>query len=92
MKALLLIAEAVQADGRQVTSAMVDGARAEGATVVEIHDTVLIAAAFCMFNQYVDGLGTLAPDDPQRYVAAARLKGASSATRGVTCVDVVLAG
>jgi uncharacterized peroxidase-related enzyme len=71
MKALLRIAAAVQADGRQVTSAMVDGARAEGATDVEIHDTVLIAAAFCMFNRYVDGLGTLAPDDPQRYVAAA---------------------
>jgi uncharacterized peroxidase-related enzyme len=71
VKALLRIAAAVQAGGRQVTSAMVDGARAEGATDVEIHDTVLIAAAFCMFNRYVDGLGTLAPDDPQRYVVAA---------------------
>lgn len=38
-----------------------------GATDREIHDTVLIAAAFCMFNRYVDGLGTLAPSDPAAY-------------------------
>ena len=42
-------------------------ARAEGATDVEIHDTVLIAAAFCMFNRYVDGLATLTPADPAAY-------------------------
>jgi uncharacterized peroxidase-related enzyme len=71
LKALLRIAAAVQAGGREVTSAMIAGARAEGATDLEIHDTVLIAAAFCMFNRYVDGLGTLTPDDPQRYRAAA---------------------
>jgi hypothetical protein len=35
---------------------------------MEIHDTVLIAAAFCMFNRYVDGLGTWAPTDRQFYV------------------------
>jgi hypothetical protein len=46
---------------------MVEAARAEGATDLEIHDTVLIAAAFCMFNRYVDGLGTLAPTDPSVY-------------------------
>jgi hypothetical protein len=51
---------------------MVTAARDEGATDVEIHDTVLIAAAFCMYNRYVDGLGTLAPTDPADY-----LKGAS---------------
>jgi hypothetical protein len=45
----------------------VAAARAEGATDVEIHDTVLIAAAFCMFNRYVDGLATVAPDDPAVY-------------------------
>jgi hypothetical protein len=28
---------------------------------------VLIAAAFCMFNRYVDGLATWAPTDPERY-------------------------
>jgi hypothetical protein len=42
-------------------------ARREGATDVEIHDTVLIAAAFCMFNRYVDGLGTWQPDQPELY-------------------------
>lgn len=71
LRALLRIAGAVQEDGRKVTSAMVEAARAEGATDVEIHDTVLIAAAFCMYNRYVDGLGTHAPDDPEGYAKAA---------------------
>ena len=61
MRALLAVAALVQQGGTQVTEAAVDAARAEGATDVEIHDTVLIAAAFCMFNRYVDGLGTIAP-------------------------------
>ena len=47
-------------------------ARAEGATDTEIHDTVLIAAAFCMFNRYVDGLATIAPDDPDLYTSRAQ--------------------
>jgi uncharacterized peroxidase-related enzyme len=69
LRALLRIATAVRQDGRAVTAELVDAARAEGATDVEVHDTVLIAAAFCMLNRYVDGLGTLAPDDPDRYRA-----------------------
>lgn len=72
LRALLRIAGAVQQDGRKVTTAMVDTAHAAGATDLEIHDTVLIAAAFCMYNRYVDGLGTLAPDNPARYADAAR--------------------
>jgi uncharacterized peroxidase-related enzyme len=67
MKALLDIAGAVQQGGLAVTSELADAARAAGATDTEIHDTVLIAAAFCMFNRYVDGLGTIAPDDPELY-------------------------
>ena len=47
-------------------------ARAEGATDLEIHDTVLIAAAFCMMNRYVDGLATIAPEDPAVYAAGAQ--------------------
>ncbi len=43
-------------------------ARAEGATDIEIHDTVLIAAAFCMYNRYVDGLATWAPQEQQAYI------------------------
>ncbi|MFC5053535.1 carboxymuconolactone decarboxylase family protein [Saccharothrix xinjiangensis] len=69
LKALLRIAGAVQRSGRDVTADMVDAARAQGATDVEIHDTVLIAAAFCMFNRYVDGLGTFAPEGPEGHYA-----------------------
>jgi uncharacterized peroxidase-related enzyme len=72
LNALLSIAGAVQADGRKVTTELVEAARTEGATDTEIHDTVLIAAAFCMYNRYVDGLGTLAPTDPEIYAGAAR--------------------
>ncbi|OLF05048.1 carboxymuconolactone decarboxylase [Actinophytocola xinjiangensis] len=72
LRALLAIAGAVQQDGRKVTTALVDAARETGATDLEIHDTVLIAAAFCMYNRYVDGLGTLAPDNPNVYAQAAQ--------------------
>jgi uncharacterized peroxidase-related enzyme len=71
LRALLHIAGAVQRSGREVTDALVAAARAAGATDVEIHDTVLIAAAFCMYNRYVDGLATWAPEDPAAYAAAA---------------------
>jgi uncharacterized peroxidase-related enzyme len=63
LKALLRIALAVRETGRAVTEELVAAARAEGATDTELHDTVLIAAAFCMFNRYVDGLATVVPDD-----------------------------
>ena len=68
MKSLLAIAESVQKGGRQVTDTQVQEARKNGATDTEIHDTVLIAAAFCMFNRYVDGLGTQAPSDRLFYI------------------------
>jgi len=67
LKALLVIAGKVQQDGKLVTTADVDAARKLGATDLEIHDTVLIAAAFCMYNRYVDGLATWAPTDPAKY-------------------------
>ena len=72
LKALLAIASAVRDSGRAVTTEQVAGARTSGATDAEIHDTVLIAAVFCMFNRYVDGLATTAPDDPALYAASAR--------------------
>ena len=72
LKSLLAIASAVQQSGRNVTTELVTQARAAGATDLEVHDTVLIAALFCMFNRYVDGLGTVAPDDPARYAAGAQ--------------------
>ena len=64
LKALLRIAASVQRGGRNVSSADVAAARAEGATDLEIHDTVLIAAVFCMANRYVDGLATWPPTTP----------------------------
>ena len=67
LKALLGIAGKVQRDGKLVTKADVEAARKEGATDLEIHDTVLIAAAFCMYNRYVDGLGTWQPENPEMY-------------------------
>jgi uncharacterized peroxidase-related enzyme len=67
MKALLNIAGKVQKGGKHVTTSDVERARQEGATDKEIHDTVLIAAAFCMFNRYVDGLATWQPHDPDVY-------------------------
>jgi uncharacterized peroxidase-related enzyme len=67
LKALLAIAGKVRQDGKLVTASDVEVARKLGATDLEIHDTVLIAAAFCMFNRYVDGLGTWQPQDPDMY-------------------------
>ncbi len=67
LKALLVIAAKVQKAGKHVTTVDVETARSEGATDLEIHDTVLIAAAFCMFNRYVDGLDTWQPRDEALY-------------------------
>jgi uncharacterized peroxidase-related enzyme len=68
MKAFLSIASSVQKGGKHVTEQQVIAARSFGATDREIHDVVLIAAAFCMFNRYVDGLATWTPSDRQFYV------------------------
>ncbi|HUD13275.1 MAG TPA: peroxidase-related enzyme [Terracidiphilus sp.] len=72
LKALLVIAGKVQQDGKLVTSADVEAARKQGATDLEIHDTVLIAAAFSMYNRYVDGLGTWQPSEPEMYAQMGR--------------------
>jgi uncharacterized peroxidase-related enzyme len=71
MKALLNIAGKVQQGGKYVTEDDVAAARSHDATDLEIHDTVLIAAVFCMANRYVDGLGTWAPQNPDMYRANA---------------------
>ncbi len=67
MKALLAIAAKVRESGKQVTEELVTNAKAAGATDIEIHDTVLIAALFCLYNRYVDGLNTVTPTDPAYY-------------------------
>jgi len=76
MKALLSIAASVQKSGKHVTATQIEHARSAGATDKEIHDAVLIAAAFCMFNRYVDGLGTWAPQDVRFYVNRAPTRAA----------------
>jgi uncharacterized peroxidase-related enzyme len=70
LRALLAIATKVQQGGTAVKTGDIDAARAEGATDDEIHDTVLIAAAFCMYNRYVDGLATWAPEHRDDYADA----------------------
>jgi len=67
LKALLNIAGKVQVNGKNVTEADVDAARQCGATDRDIHDTVLLAATFSMFNRYVDGLASFTPTDPAAY-------------------------
>jgi uncharacterized peroxidase-related enzyme len=68
MRALLHVAHQVQRGGKHVTEADIVAARAAGATEVELHDAVLIAAAFCMFNRYVDGLATWAWPEKEKFM------------------------
>ena len=67
MKALLTIASQVQESGKSVTTESIQKAKDAGASDIEIHDTVLIAALFCLYNRYVDGLSTATPTDPAFY-------------------------
>ncbi len=69
LRTLLHVAHQVQQSGKQVTEGDIQAARELGATDIEIHDTVLIAAAFCMYNRYVDGLGTWAPKENEAYLS-----------------------
>jgi uncharacterized peroxidase-related enzyme len=68
MRALLQIAHQVQRGGKHITEADIALARASGASDLEIHDTVLIAASFCMFNRYVDGLNTWAWPEKEKFM------------------------
>lgn len=74
LKSLLSIAGSVQKGGKNVTPGQIDRARQNGATDKEIHDTVLIAAVFCMCNRYVDGLGTSAVEDREYYVSRGQMR------------------
>lgn len=67
MKALLTIAAQTQQSGKAVTREAIQKAKDEGASDIEIHDTVLIAALFCLYNRYVDGLATVTPSNPEFY-------------------------
>lgn len=72
MKSLLNIADKVRLGGKNVSEEDIAAAREQGASDLDIHDTVLIAAAFCMFNRYVDGLGATTPEDPAFYEIVGR--------------------
>jgi uncharacterized peroxidase-related enzyme len=72
MKALLHVARLVQKGGKEVSGEAVESAKAAGATDMDVHDTVLIAAMFCMFNRYVDGLATEMPADREMFVGRGR--------------------
>lgn len=67
LEALLNIAGKVQILGKEVSPEDIAAAREQGASDREIHDTVLIAASFSMFNRYVDGLATLTPTEDSVY-------------------------
>ena len=72
LKALLAIAAKVQQSGKAVSSTDIENAKQAGASDRDIHDTVLIAAAFCVFNRYVDGLATITPTDMSSYPLRAK--------------------
>lgn len=73
LKSLLKIAALVQKSGRHVSPGEIQEAKKAGATDQEIHDTVLIAAAFCMFNRYVDGLRATLPDQVEAYAGMGKM-------------------
>lgn len=75
MKALLKIAGQVQKSGRDVTPQSIEAAKTNGASDEEIHDTVLIASAFCMYNRYVDGLATNLPLSKSEYIPMGKRMG-----------------
>jgi uncharacterized peroxidase-related enzyme len=72
LKSLLQIAAKVQQGGRSVLPRDIEQAKEQGASDHDIHDTVLIAATFCMMNRYVDGLATIAPQDMSSYPLRAK--------------------
>lgn len=88
LKALLHIAEKVAKGGLHVTSTDIKAAKETGASDLDIHDTVLIAATFCMFNRYVDGLGATTPDDPGFYEIVGKQRAAEGyLTKSVLAKD-----
>jgi len=85
-KALLRIAGLVKQGGKDIGGDVVESAKKEGASDMDVHDTVLIAAMFCMFNRYVDGLGTEMPQDMALFAS----RGAVIAEKGYVGMPVPL--
>lgn len=87
LKMLLNIADKVRKGGLHVTPQDINAARDQGANDQDIHDTVLIAATFCMFNRYVDGLGATTPDDPAIYEIVGKQRAAEGYLTKSVLVD-----
>jgi uncharacterized peroxidase-related enzyme len=68
LAALVDLARAVARSCHGATPDVEAACRRAGATDRDLHDTVLVAAAFSLFNRYVDGLGAPEPSDPAAYV------------------------
>jgi uncharacterized peroxidase-related enzyme len=92
LKALLAIAAKVAEGGLQVTDGDVGKAREQGASDQEIHDAVLIAAAFCMFNRYVDGLATWAPEERAEYREPGRMLAEEGYVRAGQRIEETVSG
>lgn len=92
LKALLALADKVREGGLSVTNEDIAGARNAGATDIEIHDAVLIAASFCMFNRYVDGLATWAPDDLDMYDTIGKQRAADGYLAGYVSLSNISKG
>ena len=65
---LLSLARSVARSGHNAAEPIVQAKKA-GASDREIHDTVLVAATFSLYNRYVDGLGAPEPAKLEDYVA-----------------------
>ncbi|MFH8477042.1 carboxymuconolactone decarboxylase family protein [Streptomyces sp. NPDC018000] len=87
LRALLSVAAEIQSAARPVSDKAIASARAEGADDTDLHDTVLIAAAFCMYNRYVSGLATELPEDDAYYEHAARRIAADGYRGGIVQGD-----
>jgi hypothetical protein len=82
MQKLLAIATRISVSGLALDDEDFENARRAGANDEEIHDTVLIASAFCMFNRYVDGLAAFTPDDPELYDQVGKMLATEGYARG----------
>lgn len=87
LRALLRIANEVQASVGPVSDSSLTAAREVGACDRMIHDTVLISAAFCMYNRYVDGLATIAIENDSAYVEIGKMLATSGYIKSHSVTD-----
>lgn len=61
LKSLMVIAKKIQEKSSDLSIEDFNKAKLHKFTDRDLHDLVLISSAFCMYNRYVDGLGTFTP-------------------------------